>query len=144
MSCLASADPSLIWNAVEKDQVPHCPLCDGIIRPNVTFFGESLPKTFHEHSLRDLKEADLLIVIGTSLKVYPFAALVNDVSPTTPRLLFNLEEAGPFQGISEASDEARVSGKYYRDVAFLGQCDAGVEKLAELLGWQHDSASSSS
>ncbi len=46
--------------------------------------------------MQDLRGCDLLIVMGTSLKVYPFASLVNDVPATTPRLLINRDEVGPF------------------------------------------------
>lgn len=42
----------------------------------------------------EIENCDLLIILGTSLKVQPFASLVNKVSNTTPRLLINLEQCG--------------------------------------------------
>lgn len=42
----------------------------------------------------DLPEADLLIVIGTSLVVHPFAGLIADVQDHVPRVLINMEPAG--------------------------------------------------
>jgi NAD-dependent deacetylase sirtuin 2 len=86
--------------------------------------------------MQDLRSCDLLIVMGTSLKVYPFASLVNDVSPTTPRLLFNKNEVGPFVGCAvnvENKEENR--NKSPRDVAWIGECDEGVRKLVDLLKW---------
>lgn len=92
--------------------------------------------------MQDLRAADLLIVMGTSLKVYPFAALVNDVSTLTPRLLINKDEVGPFVGCAvngkdndgEKKEEVERK-KGGRDVAWLGECDAGVQQLASLLSW---------
>jgi len=95
--------------------------------------------------MEDLRACDLLIVLGTSLKVYPFAGLVNDVSSTTPRLLFNKDEVGPFKGcnVNPAANQAESkleannnSNTVRRDIAWLGECDEGVTKLVELLGWQ--------
>jgi NAD-dependent SIR2 family protein deacetylase/ankyrin repeat protein len=76
--------------------LPECDHCASPLRPAVVFFGEPLPNRFTEHALEDLRAADLLIVMGTSLKVYPFAALANDVRPSVPRLLLNAELVGPF------------------------------------------------
>lgn len=43
---------------------------------------------------QDFPKCDLLLVIGTSLKVQPFASLINKVSRTTPRVLINKEAVG--------------------------------------------------
>ena len=43
---------------------------------DVVFFGESLPPRFMEHFF-DIAEADLVIIMGTSLKVYPFTSLLS-------------------------------------------------------------------
>ncbi len=48
-----------------------CSHCSGKLRPNVTLFGEALPDQAWKHSLRQIQQADLVIVIGTSLQVYP-------------------------------------------------------------------------
>lgn len=66
-------------------------------------FGEGLPDRFFER-LRDLKEADLLITMGTSLQVQPFASLIDAVGPTCPRLLLNLERVGDI-GVEEDLDD---------------------------------------
>ncbi|HML48868.1 MAG TPA: NAD-dependent protein deacylase, partial [Clostridia bacterium] len=56
--------------------VPRCP-CGGIIKPDVVLYEESLPEAAWEGSVRALSEADLLIVGGTSLTVYPAAGLID-------------------------------------------------------------------
>ncbi len=60
------------------------------------FFGEQLPQRFYHHAELDLPSADLLIVLGTSLAVMPFAGLIHEVGPHVPRLLVNREVAGDF------------------------------------------------
>ena len=50
--------------------IPRCetPLCWGVIKPDVVFFGEDLPKRFYYY-LKDFPACDLLLVMGTSLEV---------------------------------------------------------------------------
>lgn len=48
-----------------------CQDCGGPLRPNVVLFGESLPETAWNQAVADIEKADLVIVIGTSLSVYP-------------------------------------------------------------------------
>ncbi|GBF96214.1 NAD-dependent deacetylase sirtuin [Raphidocelis subcapitata] len=62
--------------------------------PAERFFGEPLPARFHRRRAEDLGRADLLVVMGTSLVVQPFASMVADVSPGVPRLLVNRERVG--------------------------------------------------
>jgi NAD-dependent SIR2 family protein deacetylase len=99
-------------------------------------FGEPLDARFLDMKKKDLADCDTLIVIGTSLVVYPFAGLVNEVSATTPRLLINKESAGVFRRVTGEEDAPAIGN--YRDVVFLGESDQGVAKLAELLNWEED------
>jgi len=50
--------------------------CEGLVKPDIVFFGENLPDRFWNHLDTDFPEADLLIVMGTSLVVQPFASLI--------------------------------------------------------------------
>lgn len=50
--------------------------CGGLVKPDIVFFGENLPERFWERVPLDFSEADLLIVMGTSLVVNPFAGLI--------------------------------------------------------------------
>lgn len=58
------------------DGVPTCRHCGGLIRPDVTLYGERLSKSAFSQAEREIEKADLLIVGGTSLSVYPAAGLV--------------------------------------------------------------------
>lgn len=60
----------------QKDQVPRCPICDGILKPDVVLYGESLDMHVMEEAISYLSQADVLIVGGTSLVVYPAAGLL--------------------------------------------------------------------
>lgn len=55
---------------------PLCAACGGVERPGVVWFGEALPPDVWEASERAAKQADVLLVIGTSAQVYPAAGLI--------------------------------------------------------------------
>ncbi len=55
------------------EQVPDCEDCHGLLKPSVVFFGESLPAGVLEEATRRSQNCDLLLVIGSTLVVYPAA-----------------------------------------------------------------------
>ena len=57
--------------------VPSCN-CGGIIRPEVVLYGETLPEKEFMESMRIIREADLLIVAGTSLTVFPASGMIRE------------------------------------------------------------------
>ena len=61
----------------QTDGIPYCKKCGGIIRPASTFYGEFLDKETFKQARLDTKNADLLIVLGTSLVVYPASEIVS-------------------------------------------------------------------
>jgi len=104
-----------------------------LVKPSIVFFGESLPEAYFESVQDDLPACDLLIVMGTSLAVEPFADVVNKVPRDTPRLLLNRDKVrGAYPGFNFDSKSNT------RDVAHLCDVDDGVEELARLLGWKDD------
>ena len=60
----------------DYDGVPKCS-CGGIVKPDVVLYEESLDQKTIEKSVMAIRNADLLIVAGTSLTVYPAAGLIN-------------------------------------------------------------------
>lgn len=110
--------------------VPHCQKCPkkSVIRPDVVFFGEPVNPRFFESLQSDFEKCDLLVVMGTSLLVYPFAGLCNNVRTMCPRLLFNREATGPFKFMKPKWN--------YRDVSVLKDCDDGVKEFADLMAWK--------
>ncbi|XP_003740400.1 NAD-dependent protein deacetylase sirtuin-2 [Galendromus occidentalis] len=137
---------SLEWMKAEiakVDNVPKCTVCKDVVKPDIVFFGENLPSRFFELADEDFAKCDLLVIIGTSLQVQPFAGLVDRVHSAVPRLLINLEKCGHQKDLV-----SRLLGfgcgldfdseNNYRDVALLGTCDEGCEELARRLGWEDD------
>ena len=51
-------------------QVPSCSLCGGLLKPDVVFFGESVPSHRVDLAMLHLRQADALLVVGSSLMVY--------------------------------------------------------------------------
>ncbi|KAF2260766.1 NAD-dependent deacetylase sirtuin-2 [Lojkania enalia] len=123
-SCVECKHPypqDLMQKAIHEKSVPTCLECNGLVKPEIVFFGEQLPTEFFAN--RGLPvEADLCIVMGTSLSVQPFASLPEFCSQGTPRVLINQERVGTMGSRSD-------------DVLILGDCDGGVRKLAEACGW---------
>lgn len=60
----------------ESTGIPHCE-CGGIVKPDVVLYEEGLDQDTIEKSVMAIHRADLLIVAGTSLTVYPAAGLIN-------------------------------------------------------------------
>ena len=58
-----------VW-AMEAFRVPACEVCGGVIKPDVVFFGENVPKEWVEDAWRLFAEGDVLLVAGSSLTVY--------------------------------------------------------------------------
>ena len=73
MDCNKFYDEEYIFNS--KD-IPKCS-CGGIIKPDVVLYEEGLNQTTLYDSIRKIEEAELLIIGGTSLAVYPAASLIN-------------------------------------------------------------------
>ena len=57
--------------------MPHCPTCGGIIKPDVVLYEEPLNDTVISQTIQAISQADLLIVGGTSLTVYPAASFLD-------------------------------------------------------------------
>lgn len=59
---------------LDVNPVPYCN-CSGLIRPNIVFFGENLPSSALSEAMKHARNCDLMIVLGSSLVVYPAAQL---------------------------------------------------------------------
>ena len=74
MDCNASYPMETI---LRTEGIPRCKDCGGVIRPNVTLYGEPLEKYVCIGALREITNADTLIVAGTSLSVEPAASFIS-------------------------------------------------------------------
>jgi NAD-dependent deacetylase sirtuin 2 len=121
-------------DAPSKSTPIYCGACgEPTVKPDIVLFAGSLPKKFYKRTADDLPEADLLIVMGTSLSVAPANSLVYRVPSTALRLVMNNEPVGRRLGI-DYSDSA------IRDVWAHGSTDLSCLNLAEQMGWLDDLA----
>lgn len=72
MKCKRFYDENYILNSTD---IPKC-ICGGIIKPDVVLYEENLDENTMYKAIRDISEADCLIVAGTSLTVYPAAGMI--------------------------------------------------------------------
>ncbi|MET1159627.1 MAG: NAD-dependent protein deacetylase [Thermoprotei archaeon] len=63
------------WSKPPEKIPPRCPKCGGLLRPDVVWFGEPLPREEWEKAVREASRADVVLVIGTSGVVYPVALI---------------------------------------------------------------------
>ncbi|KAK9776384.1 putative NAD-dependent protein deacetylase hst2-1 [Seiridium cardinale] len=125
VECKAAYPDKEMREHVEKGKPPRCIKgCGGLVKPDIVFFGEQLPAAFYDNRSVPCT-ADLMLVLGTSLTVHPFASLPMMAMEGTPRVLFNKERVGDMGTRSD-------------DVICLGDCDSGVRKLAQELGWEDE------
>jgi len=93
------------------------------MKPNIVFFGESLPEEFQKIILSDCDKCDLLLVLGSSLRVYPVGYIpkyLGELYPNVPQILLNNE---------------LVAKPHEWDIFFQGPCDQTVTELAKSLEW---------
>lgn len=74
MKCRQFFDLDFIDRA---EGIPYCPVCGGMVKPDVVLYEEGLDQETIEASVLAINRADVLIVGGTSLVVYPAAGLIN-------------------------------------------------------------------
>jgi NAD-dependent deacetylase len=77
LKCMSCDERYPVSDVIEKfrasEEVPGCERCQGILKPDVVFFGELLPEWTLKNATAHASRCDLMIVIGSSLVVYPAA-----------------------------------------------------------------------
>jgi NAD-dependent deacetylase len=74
--CRASYELDRVLALLEAgDGAPSCPDCGAVLKPDVVFFGELLPAAAIDRAFELAREAGLLLVVGSTLEVYPVAGL---------------------------------------------------------------------
>ncbi len=58
----------------KNKNIVKCDKCSGLVKPDIIFFGESLPDAFSV-GLNEIKKSDLLLILGTSLQIYPAGSM---------------------------------------------------------------------
>ncbi|EQL02749.1 NAD-dependent histone deacetylase [Ophiocordyceps sinensis CO18] len=92
----------------------------GVMKPDITFFGEALPDEFSRRlTEHDRDKVDLVVVIGTSLKVTPVSEIVSWLPPHIPQLYVSRQAVNHINF----------------DIDLLGDCDVVVAELCRRLDW---------
>ncbi|KAL8558734.1 hypothetical protein ACOMHN_036401 [Nucella lapillus] len=128
VSCRQKYEGSDIKEKIMEDKLPRCrrTTCNGIVKPDIVFFGEELPKRFYFY-LKDMLQADLVLIMGTSLEVQPFAGIIDTVRFTIPRVLFNRMAVGPFR-----------RQKRPKDFVSAGDLIGQVQQFVTSVGWTEE------
>jgi NAD-dependent deacetylase len=79
-SCLGCGHREGFERVVKLLPVPRCAHCGGVLKPDVVMFGELLPEGAMERAFELVRGAGLLLVVGSSLEVYPVAALPEEAA----------------------------------------------------------------
>lgn len=96
--------------------LPPCPACGEVLKPGVVMFGELLPAAAIERAQRLAAEARLLLVVGSSLEVYPVAGLPVETLATGGALAIVNRGATPWDARAEITVDAGA-GETLRAVA---------------------------
>ena len=150
-NCNKKINIELIKKILNNDEIPKCE-CNGLIIPDVVMNDDDLPEEFFEQLDKDFHECDLLIVMGTSLKVEPFPGMIEDPPLNVPRVLINnepvvtyVEELGERNGKLIEISKERLTQKFKfghffnrRDIFVGGDLNDNVYELIKELGWEDD------
>lgn len=75
LNCGQTYSYRVICDIVQSGNIPRCDRCKGIIKPDITFFGEMLDADKLDKAVHEASKADLFLALGTSLLVQPAASL---------------------------------------------------------------------
>jgi NAD-dependent histone deacetylase SIR2 len=87
-------DPAILTHPLSKTEqaeLTELDLEEGLMKPDIVFFGQGLPDTLDTFLQTDIRRTDLIIVCGTSMKVDPVALLPSLLSHDAPLVLINRE-----------------------------------------------------
>ena len=152
LNCGNKINIELIKNYIINDIIPKCEKCNGLYLPDVVMNDDDLPEEFFDQLDKDFHECDLLIVMGTSLRVEPFPGMIEDPHLNAPRVLINnepvvtyneelMEKNGKLIEISKDRMSKKFKfGHFFnrRDIFIGGDLNENVFKLIKELGWEND------
>lgn len=94
---------------IDDGQVPRCPSCQGVIKPNVILFGEQLPIKIFQDAQKATRACDLMLIIGSSLEVAPASDFPRLATYTGAKLI--IVNLGPTQadGLADVVINARAA-----------------------------------
>jgi NAD-dependent SIR2 family protein deacetylase len=136
-SCHQLYSISEFFTAVSNNTILYCTTCqtsEAIVKPQIIMFGEKLPRNFHTQ-LQKIHQSDLVIIMGTSLKVQPFSTLLQSIGPEIPIVVINRDlPSVPSLLYTKNEVEEKIPRN---NVLFLqGDIQEIVKDLMQQLGWE--------
>jgi NAD-dependent deacetylase len=119
--CVDCGDRSSLEEILSKygtaDAPPACVRCGGIMKPDVIFFGEALPGETLQEAIWHANHCDLLIVVGSSLVVYPAASIPFAAEQAVAKLIIVNLTPTPADGIADVIINAAAGEALTRIIA---------------------------
>jgi NAD-dependent deacetylase len=97
-SCLACGNRVAFDDVVARLPVPECDVCGGVLKPDVVMFGELLPPDAIERAMLLARDAGLMLVVGSSLEVWPVAGLPDETLTHGGKLAIVNHDKTPYDG----------------------------------------------
>jgi NAD-dependent deacetylase len=123
-SCLACGHREEFERVVELLPVPECAACGSVLKPDVVMFGELLPVGALEEASALARGAGLLLVVGSSLEVYPVAGLPEDSLQAGGRLAIVNRGPTPYDLRADLKVDASAGETLAAVVAHVPATDA--------------------
>ena len=133
LKCRHKENLQSLTSTIIQGEICYCKCSDGsnVLKPDVTFFGELLSSEFHRSLDKDPSQCDLVIVIGTSLKVGGAVhEVIRKVDRDVPQILINRDAVSLPKNMSEGFD-----------ITILGKCDDVISYISDCLGWHENHSS---
>ena len=123
--CNVDVDVNEVKHCINNDEVKYCTNCKGPCKLKVVLYGENLPDNFYTNMFM-LNECDLVFIIGTSLRVEPFASLTEQIDKHKSWVVvINKELVGNFDYKNNLSHSLFIQGL----------CDEIVKSILIDCGW---------
>ncbi|RQM15587.1 hypothetical protein KXD40_004979 [Peronospora effusa] len=153
MRCKKRVPTDTLMPIIQAGVIPSCLElnCRGVLKPEITFFGEILDDKVSTTITKDRLQADLLLVMGTSLKVAPVMEIPGYLPSHIPQVVINKTalkkkklksrklSTGEMSRISRINGDgdARDDEEEF-DLSLLGDCDDIIRYLCNQAGWHLD------
>lgn len=117
IGCGREATFAEVCALLQQERVARCSACGAAYKPDITFFGEALPEAALEAAVAQARRADLMLVLGTSLTVFPAAALPEETLRAGGQLVIVNAQPTPLDHrarlrLSDLADFAKSVGEW--------------------------------
>jgi NAD-dependent deacetylase len=125
LDCGATEPRAEVQGRLDREMPPRCRACGGrFLKPAVVLFGEPMPQAAMRDALALARGADVVLVVGTSLAVYPAADIPLEAVRSGARMIVVNAEPTPFDRLAEVVIHGRSGDVLPRIVELMAQAGA--------------------